>query len=95
MDELSKMQKFKKWCKDHTEEIAYTSVFGGALTGVIALIVVDYKDQKRRIESYNAWVHDTNNWLNEQQNDGKSVFQITDGRYLVIPSETQRELVIK
>jgi hypothetical protein len=95
MTEQTKMQKFKSWCSDHSEEITLVTVFGGLIAGVVALVIVDTKDQNRRIEEYNAWAKDTNNWLNEQQNSGNAVYQLADSRYLVVPQDAKRELVIK
>ena len=95
MTEPTKMQKFKKWCSDHSEEIALVTLFSGLAAGVVALVAVDVKDQNRRIKEYNAWAKDTNNWLNEQQNSGNAVYLLADSRYLVVPQDSKRELVIK
>lgn len=94
-EELTKMQKFKSWCKDHSEELTLTGVFGAFVALIVTATVFESKDQNRRIEAYNKWAKDQNNWLNEQQNAGNNVYQTLDGRYLVVPQDAPQETVIR
>jgi len=93
--EKTKMQKFKKWCSDNSDLLITGTVFTAMTAGLVALILADAKDQQKRLEAHNDWIKDTNNWLNEKQNDGNAVYQLVDERYLVIPNDTKRELVIR
>lgn len=95
MTEPTRWQKIKKWVHDNPETVIYTAV-GSAVTVAYAyLVVLASKEQEQAIKEYNERAGEFNTWLNETQNSGKAVYQLHDNRYLVLPLDAQREIVIK
>jgi len=98
-------KKVKEWYNAHEEGVLTAVGFVVASAAVVtvgAIIVVSVKsiatEQKNfnaGLENYNTWADSVNQWLVETQSQGKDVYLLLGGEYLVIPSDAAREVVVK
>lgn len=94
-EELTRKQKLKRWVDDHRYELALTSFYGVVGTAFVGLIAVANRNDRKRVEAWNAYAHEMNAWLNDEHNAGNVVYRLDDGRYLTVDANAPQETVIK
>lgn len=94
-------EKFKKFVSDHEEAIvnitAYAVGFGAIVaTALIAgrMLEKTYeKEVSKNMATYNSWADGENKWIDEQNENGKTVYLLHDWTYLTLPAETETEWI--
>jgi gas vesicle protein len=86
-NEKTKKQKIKKWFTDNKENILVGTGITAVTGAYVWLVIAVSKEQEKAIREYNEWAEETNQWLTEEHNSGNDVYQLADGRYLVVPSK--------
>ena len=97
---MTKMQKFKSWVKENSENIVAGSVFILFGAGFVAVLVAAVKDENsRHAEETAAWneiiAHEAevDATLVDEHNAGNFVYALMDGTYLAVPAGSSQKLI--
>lgn len=96
----TKMQKFKTWAKDYSEEIVLGTVATAVGAAYITYFVHIAKQANIQLaaenEEWNARVEyemEIDKMLIDEHNSGKSIYALLDGTYLTVPNDADRKLI--
>jgi len=96
----TKMKKFKRWTKDHAEDLAVGTVLLAFTGGFTALVVYAIKEDNKRIDAeiaelqeQEARVKAIRTAVIDEHNSGNSVYTLMDGTYLSVPANANPKLI--
>ena len=97
---MTKMQTFKKWTKEHVEDLVLGGVTLATVGGFTALVVYAIKEDNRRIDAeiaelqeQEARVKAMRTAVADEHNNGNFVYTLMDGSYLSVPANSDQKLI--